>query len=370
MEKIFKFDVIINEEDMCDREKEKKRLIALIKRKGRIVIYSLRRMGKTSLVNVCGKKIKKADPNLFIMYVDLNEVASLDETAGRFRSHYEFALKEQLSLKNITAHINDFLSRLKINLPGGTELSLEKYAAILPEEYLMSLFGELKKMGEKYNLAVIIDEFQGIAGLKNVQAILRREIKKLDNAAIVLMGSNQRLLYKMFNDKKSPFFGFGEDMELKPIPLDDYIPYMNERFANVNVMIDAEVAAYMMEKMNLIPNYINELCAWIVDTMSNVHLTKGHIDSALSAAVKSKAGRYESVLYGYSVNQKKFIKAVAKLGLVQSYTGKEMAEETGLSPTELNRVGKSLEDAPLISRDTENHFLILDPFFRKFLELM
>ncbi len=362
MGKTFKFDVIIGEEDMCDRDHEKKRLVSLIKRKGRMVIYSLRRMGKTSLVGVCSKKLKSLDQKFFHLYVDLNEVTDIDDVAGRFRSHYEFALKEQLPLKNVKAHINALVSRLKLGLPGGMELS---------EEYLMSLFRELKKMGEHYNLALVIDEFQGIAGLKDVQAVLRREVKKLDSSAIVLMGSNQRMLYKMFNDKKSPFFGFGEDMELKPIPVDDYLPYMNERFAEADMAIEADVAKYMMERMNWIPNYINELGAWIVDTMQGgTQLTRGHIDEALESAARSKQGRYESALYGYSIHQKKFIKAVARLGMVRSYTGKEVSDETGLSPTELNRAGKSLEDAPLISRDTENRFFILDPFFRRFLEMM
>jgi hypothetical protein len=135
--------------------------------------------------------------------------------------------------------------------------------------------------------------------------------------------------------------------------------------------IDAGFAEYMMERMNRIPNYINELGAWIIDTMKgSMQLTRGHIDEALESAARSKQGRYESALYGYNTNQKKFIKAVAKLEKVRSYTGKEMSEETGLSSTELSRVGKSLEDAPLVSRDTENRFFIIDPFFRKFLEMM
>jgi len=370
MKKTFKFDVIVGEEDMCDREEEKKRLISLMKRKGRMVIYSLRRMGKTSLVDVCSKKMRSLHPDTFHLYVDLNEVADLGEVAARFRSHYEFALKEQFTLKKVKRYLNDLFSRLKLDIPGGLELSLEKQAVTQPEEYLMSLFQELKKIGEQHSLALVLDEFQGISELSDAQAVLRREVKKLDNAAIILMGSNQRLLYRMFNNKRSPFFGFGEDMELKPISIQDYVPYMNERFAEVDVSIDADVAGYMAEKMNGIPNYINELGSWIVDTRTRVQLTKGHIDEALEAAANSKKGRYESALYGYSIHQRKFLKAVAKRGLVKSYTGKEMVSETSLSPTELNRIGKSLEDAPLISRDTANQFFILDPFFRKFLEMM
>ncbi|MBF0106981.1 MAG: ATP-binding protein [Deltaproteobacteria bacterium] len=371
MGKIFKFDVVIDAEDMCNRVREKKRLVALIRKQGRIVIYSLRRMGKTSLVNVCSQLLKKTDPKIFGLYVDLNEVTSLGDVAGRFKSHYETALNEQLPLKNVKAHLDALVSRLKLGLPGGVEISLKKKPEPQPEAYIMSLFKELKTMGQHHEIVIILDEFQGIAALRDVQAVLRREIKKLSNAAVILMGSNQRLLYKMFNDKKSPFFGFGEDMELKPIPLDEYLPYMNERFAVANLSIDGDTADYLMRKMNGIPNYINELGSWIVDTIATgTVLTKECIDSALADASKSKQGRYESALYGYSVNQKKFIKAVARLGLVSSYTGQEMSGETGLSPTELNRIGMSLDDAPIISRDTKNRFFILDPFLKQFLEML
>ena len=187
MKKTFKFDVIVGEEDMCDREEEKKRLISLMKRKGRMVIYSLRRMGKTSLVDVCSKKMRSLHPDTFHLYVDLNEVADLGEVAARFRSHYEFALKEQFTLKKVKRYLNDLFSRLKLDIPGGLELSLEKQAVTQPEEYLMSLFQELKKIGEQHSLALVLDEFQGISELSDAQAVLRREVKKLDNAAIILM---------------------------------------------------------------------------------------------------------------------------------------------------------------------------------------
>lgn len=370
MQKTFKFDVIIEEEDMCDRGAEKKRLISLIERGGRIVIYSPRRMGKTSLVNVCSKKIRKKDRQAFHLYVDLNETTSLGEVSGRFRSHYESALAEQFTIKNMKFRLNAVLSRIKIGLPGGVDISVERYAETRPEEYIMTLFRELSEMGKEYRLALILDEFQGVSELKDAQAVLRREVKKLSNSSIVLMGSNQRLLYKMFNNKSSPFFGFGEDLELKPIPVSDYLPYINERLSTNNIAIDLETAEYLMEKMNNIPNYINELGAWIVDTMSNIQLTHGHIDEALESAVKTKMGRYESALYGYSVNQKKFVKTVAKIGRVKAYTGKEMAEKTGLSPSELGRVYKGLEDAPILSMDTSNRIFIIDPFFRRFLEMM
>lgn len=370
MQKTFKFDVIIEEGDMCNREAEKKRLTSLMERNGRVVIYSPRRMGKTSLVNVCSKIIRKKNRQAFHLYVDLNETTSLGEVSGRFRSHYESALAEQFTIRNVKFQMNALLSRIKIGLPGGVDLSVERYAETQPEEYIMTLFRGLSSIGNEYQLALIIDEFQGISELRDAQAVLRREIKKLSNTSIVLMGSNQRLLYKMFNNKSSPFFGFGEDMELKPIPVNDYLPYMNERFSINNIAIDIETAGYLMEKMNNIPNYINELSAWIVDTMSDVQLTHGHIDEALASAVKTKMGRYESALYGYSANQKKFIKAVAKIGRVKAHTGKEIAEKTGLSPTELARIYKSLEDAPILSRDTHNYTFIIDPFFRSFLEMM
>ncbi|MFH1654907.1 MAG: hypothetical protein ABIE74_12775 [Pseudomonadota bacterium] len=370
MKKLFKFDMILTEEEMCDREAEKQRLISLMKRAGRVVIYSLRRMGKTSLVDVCSRKIRGEVPNAFHLYVDLNEVESLSEVALRFHSHYEQALKEQIPMQRAKQLIASLMSKLKLKIPGGFELSMNKCPGEKSEAYLMSLFQELRDMASSYEISLIIDEFQGIAELSDVQALLRREIQKLNKSAVVLMGSNQRLLYKMFNDKSFPFFGFGEDIELHEIPLSEYLPYMNERFAMSDIHISKDVAEYMADRMNNIPNYINELGAWIVDTMNNVELTNEHIDVALEAATQSKRGRYHSVLYGYTANQKKFLKAVAKTGRLDSATGQQMQNLTELSATELSRANSDLENSPLISHDTDNRLFIIDPFLKSFIETL
>ena len=370
MLKQFKFDVILDEGDLCNRVAEKKRLLNIMDRSGRLVLYSPRRMGKTSLVNVCSKEHKKNIHDSFHLYVDLNEVESLSEVASRFQSHYEFALSEQVPLQKVKTYLGDLLSRLKVGLPGGFEVSLERAVREQAELYLMSFFKELEKMSHNKRVVLMIDEFQGVAEHRDAQAILRRALQSLAGVAVVLMGSNQRLLYKIFNDKNLPFFGFGEDMELEYIPVEDYLPYMNERFAANNVSISEGVAIYMMDLMNNIPNYINELGSWIADSMENMELTTQHIDVALDAAAQSKRGRYASALYGYTSNQKKTIKAVAHVGRADAMTGKEMQKLTGLSPTELSRAKNELEDSPLISRDIENRYFIPDPFLKKFLLMM
>ena len=370
MSKKFRFDVILDSEDLCDRQKEMERVLSVMERQGRLVLYSIRRMGKTSLVHVCSQKRRAVQPNAFHLYVDLNETSSFEEAAQRFHAHSDLAFKKQFPIQKVKGLFNDLLARLKINLPGGVELSMEKIAFHHPETYLIQLFQKLAEVSEKNELVLIIDEFQAIAELKKVQAFLRREFQQLSKAAILLMGSNQRLLYKIFNDKKLPFFSFGEDMELRPIPVEDYLPYLNERFAASNIIIQKNEAQYMLDLMNNVPNYINELGAWIVENFSNLEITQGHIDSAFESAVESKRGRYSSALYGYSSLQKKFIGAVAKIGPVKKYSGDVMQKEAGLPASELARIKKELEDCPLLSLDTENRLFIVDPFLRKFLEIM
>lgn len=367
MDKTFKFDVILDEEDLCNRVAEKKRLLSIMERLGRVVLYSPRRMGKTSLAMVCAHTFKQKYRDAFLLYVDLNETNTLEEVAGRFRAYYEYALREHFPVHQVGAMLGALLSRIKLSLPGGMELGLERYAVDKPELYLMSLFREIRELTASHRVVLMIDEFQGIASLLDAQALLRREFQQLAKAAVAVMGSNQRLLYRMFNDKSLPFFGFGEDIELKGIPVDDYLPYMNERFIRSDIHISREVAAFMMELMNDIPNYINELGAWIVDNIEHVELTKEHIELALEAAANSKRGRYESALYGYTINQKKFLKGIARMVRGTPVTGKEMQECTGLSATELSRAKADLDDCPLLSYDTANHPFILDPFLKRFL---
>lgn len=368
MKKTFKFDVIVGPEDLCNRQAEMKRVVSIMENRGRLVLYSIRRMGKTSLVKVCSQKREALQPGAFHLYVDLNETTSLEEVAQRFHAHSELALKKQFPLQKVKGLFNDLLARLKVNLPGGVELSMEKIAFHHPESYLLQLFQKLAELSETNETVLIVDEFQAIAELRKVQALLRREFQQLPKVAIILMGSNQRLLYKIFNDKKLPFFSFGEDLELHAIPIEDYLPYLNERLAASQLSIQKEEAQYMLDLMNNIPNYINELGAWMMDHLSNLELTRGHIENAFESAVESKRGRYSSALYGYSHLEKKFIKAIAKMGRVKKYSGGEMQAETGLPASELTRIKKELEDCPLLSLDTENRIFIIDPFLRKFLE--
>ncbi|MBI2343901.1 MAG: ATP-binding protein [Deltaproteobacteria bacterium] len=341
-----------------------------MERQGRLVLYSIRRMGKTSLVHVCSQKRGEVGQRVFHLYIDLNETTSLEEVAQRFHTHSELAFKKQFPVQKVKSVFNDILSRLKVNLPGGVELSMENIAFHQPEAYLLQLFQKLGEISEKNETVLIVDEFQAIAELRKVQALLRREFQQLSQTAVILMGSNQRLLYKIFNDKKLPFFSFGEEMELQPISVEDYLPYLNERFATAHVIIQKNEAEYMLDLMNNIPNYINELGAWIVENFSNLELTKGHVASAFESAVESKRGRYSSALYGYSHLEKVFVKAIATRGPVKRYSGGEMQNETGLPASELARIKKTLEDCPLLSLDTENRLFIIDPFLRKFLETM
>jgi uncharacterized protein len=370
MSKSFKFDVIIGKEDLCNRQEEIKRIQSIINRKGRLVLYSVRRMGKTSLAKICSEMRQQEDPESFHIYIDLNETNSLGEVAQRFHVHSELALNKQFPLQKVKNFLNDLLSRLKVNLSSGIELSLEKMAVQQPESYLLQLFQKLAEISKKNETVLIVDEFQAIAGQNEAQAFLRREFQQLSHLSIILMGSNQRLLYNIFNDKKLPFFSFGEDLELKKISVKDYLPYLNERFATSDLSIEEETAQYMLNAMNNIPNYINELGAWIVDHLSNAELTNVHIDNAFESAVESKQGRYTSALYAYSVIEKKFIKAIARLGNVKNYSGKPMQEFTQLPSSELVRVKKTLEDCPLLSLDTENRLFIIDPFLKKFLLAM
>lgn len=368
--KIFKYDTILTETDLCDRKNEIERLLSIIKRNGRLVLYSIRRMGKTSLITICSQKYQDAKPKTFVLYVDLNEVISMEDVSSCFRVQFEQSLKEQIPIQRAKDIINKILSKIRITFPGNIELSYEKYIQQNPKEYMLQLFRELNEISKKSKILLIIDEFQGIEKLKDVQAFLRREIQNLKNAAIIIAGSNQRLLYRIFNDKKNPFYSFGEDMELTPIPIDEYLPYINDRFSYRNLSISKSAAKYLLEKMNNIPNYTNELGAWIVDNYENMEIIEEQIDAIIISLVQSKRGRYESALYGYTKNQKKFIRAVAKKGFVKNYSGKEMQELSSLSATELLRVKRELEDCPLLSLDTQNQLFIIDPFFRKFLELV
>jgi AAA+ ATPase superfamily predicted ATPase len=73
--KPFRYDILIGEEDVCDRDEEIARLLRAARRDERILLLAPRRYGKTSLVkNIVGPAARRFRPKRLVLTVDFIRV--------------------------------------------------------------------------------------------------------------------------------------------------------------------------------------------------------------------------------------------------------------------------------------------------------
>ena len=89
---------------------------------------------------------------------------------------------------------------------------------------------------------VAIDEFQQIAKYpeKNIEALLRTHIQKIENSNFIFAGSERHMMQEMFLSSSRPFYHSADILELKAIAPEIYIPFIADHFQKRKRHIEIE----------------------------------------------------------------------------------------------------------------------------------
>lgn len=77
---------------------------------------------------------------------------------------------------------------------------------------------------------------------KNIEALLRGHIQKMDNCHFIFAGSEKHMLGLMFDSRSRPFYKSADNMDLDVIPRDVYIEFICQKFSEKGRHIQPEVA--------------------------------------------------------------------------------------------------------------------------------
>lgn len=367
MKKAFVYGVAVEGENFTDRVEETKRLKRDFENGQNVVLISPRRMGKTSLVR---RVISQVDTRkVAIVYLDIYDcrteydfynklvTATLRQTSG----------KGELMLRNI----KEFLTRLTPKISFGVDPANEMLVSlgIAPEDYspeeILQLPEKLaQKMGK--HIVVCIDEFQQIGyfpGTLEVQKRVRGVWQLQQNVSYCLFGSKKHMLTNLFQNKRMPFYQFGDTRFLQPIALEDWIPFIRQKFEESGLTIDDEQIARICETVEFQSSYVQQL-AW------NVMLcTEGRtVDEAAMAEAVADLIDQNSTLFlqqteGLSSYQINFLKALAA-GESDDFTSAAILKKYSLgSKSNISRLQDTLIKKELIEK-TGRKVIIADPVFR------
>lgn len=372
MENPFYITGIIPEPYFCDREKETVWMLRTLENKAHILLTSPRRMGKTQLIRHLFEQPSIKD-NYYTFYTDIYPTTSLHELVLFLSKEIYSVLvpKGKTVLNKFLAGLQSLAGSFGYDPVANTPTFNIKLGDIhSPELTLEEIFLYLEQADMPCIFA--IDEFQQIANYpeKNVEAMLRTHIQKMNNCLFIYAGSNRHILENMFNSAAKPFYNSAEQMYLDCIPKDIYLGFVEEQFRKADRRITPEAAslAYNLFEGHTyyVHNVLHNAFAYVD---SDKAIDKTDINKTLSDILEEKGRTFASVMNQLNYQQKETLIAIAKEGKASGVTSVAFVKKHALkSPSSVQYAISALLEKQLLTYQNQGRTKVFCPSDR-FMEM-
>jgi hypothetical protein len=217
-------------DDVIDRDEETVKLLGLAAGGHFVRLYAPRKYGKTSLLRRVLRDAEREEGMVPIL-VDLYGALSLADVAVRLERAYARQLKGGLR-----ARVDEFLQGMGLGLSLsamgiGARLQLQPKADPLPALHaLLDLPLRLEEGGGRRAL-IVLDEFQDVARIGELDAILRSHVQlQGEVASYVFAGSEPGLMKQLFEERDRPLYGQAVPVRLGRLADADIAAYVADRF--------------------------------------------------------------------------------------------------------------------------------------------
>ena len=370
MDRAFVYGMSVEGDNFTDRVKETKRLKLDFENGINVILISPRRMGKSSIV----KKVKSEmnRPDIKVVFMDIYDCRSEYDFYNRFASVVikETATKTEQILDNIKRFLVRLTPKIAFSPEPMSEISLS--LGITPQNYQPEEILQLPEIiaqEQGVHLVVCIDEFQQIGEFSNslsVQKRLRGVWQHQRNVSYCLFGSKKHLMTKLFQNRKMPFYQFGETMFLDKIPTADWIAYICSRFEKQGKHISEALAQKICETVENNSSYVQQL-AWNVFAETDKEATMEDFENGVQALMAQCSGLFEQQTQGLTSYQLNFIRALCD-GVHTDFGSRAVLENYNLgTKSNISRIKTALCDRELIDITKEGVFLE-DPIFKMWIK--
>lgn len=238
----------IPDEYFCDRTKETREIIDLIRNGNNVVMKAQRRIGKSCLIHhIINQEEIRRDYNT--LYIDIFGTKNLNDFHLAFQNkllNAPFAkaatIKRDFELltKNINISLgvyNSITGSFSLPSIGTTPFQQPK----IPMEQLFDFLEVTKKPN-----IIVIDEFQQIEFYpERTAAILRSFTQRTNNSKFIFSGSSSHMLTAMFQMNNQPFYKSAEPYDIKELPLDAYSQFCSRLFAEYDKEISEDSIKFL-----------------------------------------------------------------------------------------------------------------------------
>jgi uncharacterized protein len=216
-------------DDVIDRDEETRKLLALAAGGHYVRLYAPRKYGKTSLLRRVLAEAERREGMVPVL-VDLYGVLSLADVAVRVERAYAAQLKGRLR-----SRVDELLQSTGLGLSlsaMGISARLQLDPRVDPLPALHALLDlPLRLVGDGRRALIVLDEFQDLAKVREMDAILRSHIQfHGEVATYVFSGSEAGLMAQLFEAKDAPLYGQAVPLRLGRLGVEDIAAYVADRF--------------------------------------------------------------------------------------------------------------------------------------------
>ncbi len=356
-------------EFFCDREKETRRIINALRNGRNITLFSLRRLGKTGLIEHTFYKLK-ADKKIHNFYLDILPTADLNSFINLFAS--KVLGKLESSPEKFIKKVGEIFAGIRPTISfdpytGMPSFQINIQSSDDADKSLQKIFSYLKKSGRK--IIIAIDEFQQIANYpeKNVEAVLRTNIQQATGINFIFSGSQKHILLSIFSQYGKPFYQSTEMMQLERISESEYSKFIISKFRTAKKLINESTVQTILDTCRCHTFYVQFLCNRLYGLKDHT-ITESLLRETLASILKENEAVYINYRNLLTEYQWKVLIAIAKEGNAKLITSKEFIANYKLgTPSSVHTAVKSLLNKEMIYKE-QNYYFIYDVFLERWLE--
>ncbi len=368
MENPFKYWLVVEEDNFCNRTKELNELLKIMQSGGRAFIFSERRYGKTSLVKLALAKLSRH--NYVTAYVDLwktdSDVSFITTVAKAYSASLSTNLDKAVEIaKRLFSHLKPSITLDEQGTPTIT-FGVTRSTRLEPE--LDEIFTAPEKIASNGKRVVIVfDEFQQILvyGRDDIERQLRSVIQHQKDISYIFLGSRKHVVREMFLKGSRPLYRSAAQFPLGSISEEDWRPFIKERFKHTKKKISSQLIHTLIDLTEGHPFYTQYLCNAVWELCKpNGKVSETIIQQALQTVLEKEHYTYTVLWESLTLNQRRFLRALAaEEGKAKPFSAEFLQRHRLGSASSAQRVIKSLLDKDLVDQENSS-YIILDRFLR------
>ena len=346
----FPYDRLPSKNEFFGRQDELENLSKIVNYSNNALIYSKRRMGKSSLIKAL---YEKYDKEYICLYTDIFDITSKEDfISSLLKSLANY--NKKFDLKNAIKNLTSLFKRVRFEptIDANTlEYSIKPNITSLTfEDMIEDFFNSLEQLSKTSKIIIAIDEFQQIANITDVKldAMMRKYIQEKQNISYIFLGSKRHLLTSLF-EYKAPLYELATHFELKPLDLTDVFEY-----AKKYLDISLEMCQYVYERSDGETKMIQQILH-LLYIQKEKTITKEEIDIVIKEIINSKDSSYKLLFDTLGNNQKIALKIVGKYK--RGIFSQSVLKEFNIKKQTLQSSIEALFKSELIDKNDDKYFI-------------